>query len=195
MLDASAAEPSATAKCQVPFALEEERMSRHPSIALLGLIAALTLGGAAVAQEDSPASQGLKIKGFYLGMPQGEVRQLYESMKADAVAPYMSIETSEYRDLIMVDREFGSMGNKIEVQYDESGAASYFKFQYNTVAVLLDYGVTEPGEFVTAFCEQYGIPEMAFEDQGMVKIWSHSDPEAGYKLSIDDYMNVTLQVP
>jgi hypothetical protein len=170
-------------------------MSRQTSIALLGLIAAGMLGGSAGAQEDSPASQGLKIKGFYLGMPQSEVHQLYESMKANEVAPYTSIETSEYRDLIMVDREFGGMGNKIEVQYSEDGAANYFKFQYRTVAVLLDYGVTEPGDFVAAFREQYGIPEMKFEDMGMVKAWSHTDPDAGYKLSIDDYMNVTLQIP
>lgn len=66
---------------------------------------------------------------------------------------------------------------------------------YVTVAVLLDYGVTEPADLVAALSEQYGIPEMKFEDMGMVKIWSHADPDAGYKLSIDDYMNVTLQVP
>jgi len=116
-------------------------------------------------------------------------------MKAKEVAPYISIETSEYRDLITVDREFGGMSNKIEIQYAESGAANYFKFQYRTVAVLLDYGVTEPADFVTAFREQYGIPEMKFEDMGMVKTWSHTDPDAGYRLSIDDYMNVTLQMP
>ena len=170
-------------------------MLRQSSIVLLGLVAAVVLGGNARAQEDSPVSRGLKIKGFYLGMSQSEVRQLYESLKANEVAQYISIETSEYRDLITVDREFSSMGNKIEVQYTESGAANYFKFQYKTVAVLLDYGVTEPGDFVAAFREQYGIPEMKFEDMGMVKTWSHTDPEAGYKLSIDDYMNVTLQIP
>lgn len=170
-------------------------MLRQSSIALLGLVAATMLGGSVRAQEDSPVSQGLKIKGFYLGMPKSEVRQLYESMKANEVAQYISIETSDYRDLIMVDSEFGSMGNKIEVQYAESGAANYFKFQYRTVAVLLGYGVTEPDDFVTAFREQYSIPEMEFEDMGMVKIWSHTDPDAGYKLSIDDYMNVTLQLP
>jgi hypothetical protein len=170
-------------------------MLRHLSIALLGVVVAPMLVGSARAQQDSPASQGLKIKGFYLGMPNSEVHQLYESMKANEIAEYISIETSEYRDVIMVDREFSSMGNKIEVQYTESGAANYFKFQYKTVGVLLDYGVTEPADFVAAFREQYGIPEMKFEDMGMVKIWSHTDPDVGYKLSIDDYMNVTLQVP
>lgn len=170
-------------------------MLRHLSIALLGIVVAPILVGSARAQQDSPASQGLKIKGFYLGMPKSEVHQLYESMKADEIAQYISIETSEYRDVIMIDREFSSMGNKVEVQYTESGSANYFKFQYKTVAVLLDYGVTEPADFVAALSEQYGIPEMKFEDMGMVKIWSHTDPGAGYKLSIDDYMNVTLQAP
>lgn len=170
-------------------------MIRQSAIALLSLIAAGMLGSSARAQEDSPASQGLKIKGFYLGMPQSEVRQLYETMKANDAAPYISIETSEYRDLITVDREFSSMGNKIEIQYGDDGKANYFKFQYKTVAVLLDYGVTEPADFVAAFREQYGIPEMEFQDMGMVKTWSYTDPEAGYKLSIDDSMNVTLQVP
>jgi len=170
-------------------------MLRHLSIALLGIVVAPMLVGSARAQQDSPASQGLKIKGFYLGMPKSEVHQLYESMKAHEIAEYISIEASEYRDVIMVDREFSSMGNKIEIQYTESGAANYFKFQYKTVGVLLDYGVTETADFITAFREQYGIPEMKFEDMGMVKIWSHTDPDAGYELSIDDYMNLTLQVP
>jgi hypothetical protein len=37
-------------------------------------------------------------------MPHSKVHQLYESMKANEVAQYISIETSEYRDLITVDR-------------------------------------------------------------------------------------------
>jgi hypothetical protein len=170
-------------------------MPRQTSTALLGLIAASMLTGSAWAQEDSPVSQGLKIKGFYLGMSKSEVNQLYESMKTNEVAQYISIEPSEYRDLIMVSREFGSMGNKIEVQYNESGEATYFKFQYTTVAVLLDYGVTEPSEFVSKFCEQYGIPELEPEDMGFVTAWNHTDPESGFKLSIDNDMNVTLQIP
>lgn len=170
-------------------------MSQRLAIALCGLIAISMLGGSVWAQGDSPASQGLKIKGFYLGMPKSEVRELYESMKASEVAAYTSIETSEYRDLIMVDSEFGSMGNKIEIQYDNSGAANYFKFQYKTVAILLDYGVTEPSDFVTAFREQYGIPEMKYEDMGMVQTWSYTDADTGYELSIDDQMNVTLKLP
>lgn len=170
-------------------------MSRQSAIALLGLVVSSMLGGSVWAQEDSAAPQGLQIKGFYLGMPTPEVRQLYESMKANEVAPYISIETSEYRDLIMIDNEFSSMGNKIEIQYDESGAANYFKFQYKTTAILLNYDATEPSDFVAAFRKQYGIPEMKFEDMGIVKTWSYVDPDTGYKLSIDDQMNVTLQLP
>jgi len=163
--------------------------------ALLGLIAVCLPGGSALAQEDSPASEGLKVKGFYLGMPQSEVRQLYESMKAEGVAEYVSMEPSQYRDLILVDNEFSSMGNKIEVQYSEDEKATYFKFQYKTAAILLDFGVAEPSEFVERFRAQYGIPDMAYENMGFVSAWNYTDVDAGYNLSIDDYMNVTLQVP
>lgn len=163
--------------------------------ALLGIIGVTLLAGAVAAQDDSPASQGLKIKGFYLGMPKSEVHELYEKMKSNELAQYISIETSEFRDLITVDREFGSMGNKIEVQYGENGEATYFKFQYKTVAVLFDYGETEASDFVTRFREQYGIPEMQLENMGFVSGWTHTDAAAGYELSIDDYMNVTLQRP
>jgi len=165
------------------------------AVALTSLLAVSLLGGSAMAQEDSPVSEGLKIKGFYLGMPQSEVRQLYESMEANEVAEYMSIETAQYRDLISAANEFGSMGNKIEVQYAENGEATYFKFQYNTVVALFDYGELEPNEFVERFREQYGIPEMAYENMGFVSAWSLTDADAGYNLSIDDYKNITLQTP
>ncbi len=170
-------------------------MRRGATVVLLGLVGVTLLAGTVRAQEDAPASQGLKIRGFSLGMPKSEVHQLYEKMKAGEVAPYMSIESTEFRDLIMLDREFSSMGNKIEVQYTESGEVTYFKFQYKTVGILLDYGVSEPSEFVSAFRERYGIPDMAFENMGFVNAWNHTDPDAGYTLSIDDAMNITLQRP
>jgi len=53
-------------------------MSRQSSMALLALVATSLLGGSAGAQQDSPASQGLKIKGFHLGMSKSDVHQLYE---------------------------------------------------------------------------------------------------------------------
>ena len=175
--------------------MEEGHMRRKGTVVLLALVGVTLLAGTVRAQKDTPVSEGLTIKGFYLGMPKREVRQLYETMKASEVAPYISIESTEFRDLITLDREFSSMGNKIEVQYGESGEATYFKFQYKTVGILLDYGVTEPSEFVSAFRAQYGIPEMAFENMGFVNAWNHTDAEAGYKLSIDDGMNITLQRP
>ncbi|KPJ87623.1 MAG: hypothetical protein AMS18_14375 [Gemmatimonas sp. SG8_17] len=170
-------------------------MGREGTVMLLGLIGVTLLTGTVRAQEDAPVSQGLKIRGFYLGMPKSAVHQLYEKMQNDAVAQFISMESSEFRDLITLDREFGSMGNKIEVQYAESGEATYFKFQYKTVAVLWDYGEIEASEFVSKFCEQYGIPDMEFEDMGIVKIWNHADQDAGYELSIDDSRNITLQLP
>ena len=170
-------------------------MRRAGTVVLLGLVGVILLAGTVKAQEDAPASEGLTIRGFYLGMSKSDVHQLYEQMKAAEVAPYTLIERAEFRDLTMLDSEFGGMGNKIEVQYAESGEATYFKFQYKTVGILLDYGVSEPSEFVIRFREQYGIPEMAFENMGFVSAWNHSDPAAGYKLSIDDAMNITLQRP
>ena len=162
---------------------------------LLGLVGVALLAGTLEAQQDAPASEGLTIKGFSLGMLKSEVRQLYEQMKVAEIAQFITIESSEFRDLITLDREFSSMGNKLEVQYTESGEATYFKFQYKTVGILLDYGVSEASDFVSKFREQYGIPEMAFENMGFVNAWNHTDPEAGYKLSIDDSMNITLQRP
>ncbi|MDH3457531.1 MAG: hypothetical protein OER90_11900 [Gemmatimonadota bacterium] len=166
-------------------------MRRKGTVVLLALVGVALLAGTLEAQKDAPVSEGLTIKGFYLGMPKSEMRQLYETMKASEVAPFMSIESAEFRDLIMLDREFGGMGNKIEVQYAESGEVTYFKFQYTTVGILLDYGVTEPSEFVSAFRAQYGIPEMEFKRMR----WNLTDPDAGYRLSIDDAMNITLQRP
>jgi hypothetical protein len=48
---------------QPSFTPQEKRMLRQSAIALLGLIAASMLGSSARAQQDSPVSQGLKIKG------------------------------------------------------------------------------------------------------------------------------------
>ena len=112
-------------------------MRRGATVMLLALVGVIMLAGIVGAQEDASASQGLKIRGFYLGMPKSEVRQLYEQMKADEVAQFITIESSEFRDLITLDREFSSMGNKVEVQYAESGEVTYFKFQYKTVGILL----------------------------------------------------------
>jgi hypothetical protein len=135
------------------------------------------------------------IKGFYLGMNREEVKTIYDNFKKNQIAEYVSLEQENYRDLINLDNEFSSMGNKIEVAYDDSLKATNITFQYKTVAILFDYGNLDETEFVEAFRKDYKIPEMKFEDMGMVKTWGYANTEAGYKISIDDYKNVRLQVP
>jgi uncharacterized protein YuzE len=142
----------------------------------------------------SDDSDPLNLKGFYLGMEKNEVNQLYQKFKSDQVAQYISIEPSDYRDLIQLDNEFSSMGNKIELNYDESGKVVYIKFQYKTVAILFGSGALSAEEFVQKFSADYNIPEMVFEDMGMVKTWSCSDETRKFSLSIDDYQNITLKV-
>ena len=142
---------------------------------------------------DSADSEHLKIKGFYLGMEKAEVHKLYQKLTSDQVARYISMENSEFRDLIQVDNEFSSMGNKIEIAYDESGKVNYLKFQYKTVDILFGASALEAEEFVNKFREEYGIPEMEFQDMGMVKIWKYSDENRKFSLSIDDYKNITLK--
>ena len=142
---------------------------------------------------DSQDPGPLKLRGFYLGMEKTEVQNLYQKLKSDQVAQYISIESSEFRDLIQVDNEFGGMGNKIELGYDESGKVNYLKFQYRTVDILFDAGKMEAEEFVNMFREKHHIPEMVFEDLGMVKIWKYSDKAHKYSISIDDYKNITLK--
>lgn len=142
----------------------------------------------------SNESAPLKLKGFFPGMEKSEVNQIFQKMKSEEVAKYVSIEASEYRDLIMLDNEFSSMGNKIELGYDENGKVEYIKFQYTTVAILFEAGTLEAKEFVQKFAEEYNIPEMKFEDMGMVKIWSFADEARKFSLSIDDYKNITLKM-
>jgi len=142
---------------------------------------------------NSSDSEPLKIKGFYLGMEKTEVHKLYQKLKSDQVAEYISIESSEFRDLIQVDNEFSSMGNKIEIGYDESQKVTDIKFQYKTVDILFDASALDAEDFVNRFREEYNIPEMEFQDMGMVKTWSYSDETRKFSLSIDDYKNITLK--
>jgi len=135
----------------------------------------------------------LKLKGFYLGMDKTEVHSVYQKMKSDEMAQYISIESSEFRDLIQVDNEFSSMGNKIEIVYDESGKVTSIKFQNKTVDILFDASALSAEEFVNKFSEEYEIPEMKFNDMGMVKTWTYSDEARKFSLSIDDYKNITLK--
>jgi uncharacterized protein YuzE len=142
---------------------------------------------------NSSDTKPLTIKGFYLGMDKTEVQKLYQKLKSDHVAEYISIENSEFRDLIQVDNEFSSMGNKIEIGYDENGKVTNIKFQYKTVDILFEASSLEAEDFVNRFREEYNIPEMEFQDLGMIKTWSYSDEARKFSLSIDDYKNITLK--
>lgn len=139
------------------------------------------------------STEPLKLKGFYLGMEKTEVQMLFQKLKSEQVAQYVSIESSEFRDLIQVDNEFSSMGNKIEVGYDETGKVNYLKFQYKTVDILFEASSLNEKDFVIKFQEKYGLPEMTFEDMGMVQIWKYSDEEQKFSISIDNYKNITLK--
>ncbi len=140
---------------------------------------------------DPPES--LRLGGFFLGMAKADVDKVYQDLKNRAVAQYISIERAEFRDLIQVDNEFSSMGNKIELNYDENGCVVYIKFQYKTVDILFQAGALSAEGLVEKFSADHNIAEMKFEDMGMVKAWTHSNEELGYSLSIDDYKNVTLK--
>jgi hypothetical protein len=54
-------------------------------------------------------------------------------------------------DLIQVDNEFSSMGNKIEIGYDESGKVTTIKFQYKTVDILFEASALSAEDFVARF--------------------------------------------
>ena len=138
-------------------------------------------------------SSTITVKGFYLGMEQSEVKKIYGQFKKDKIASHLNFEKENYRDLIMVDNEFSSMSNKIEVAYDENYKATGITFQYKTVPILFDNGKLDTEEFVKKFVEEYKLPKMKFEDMGMVKIHSVIIDKLKIKVSIDDYKNIRLQ--
>jgi len=155
------------------------------------LIVCVLFSSNVFSESDDPGP--LKLKGFFLGMGKSEVNKVFQKLKSDEVAKYISIESSEFRDLIQLDDEFSSMGNKIELNYDESGKVTHIKFQYKTAAILFKAGEISAEEFVDKFSEEYEIPEMEFKDMGIVKTWSYSDEIRKFSLSIDDNMNITLK--
>ena len=142
---------------------------------------------------DSAENETLQMKGFYLGMEKSDVQKNYQQLMNDKVAKYISIEKGEYRDLIKLDNEFSSMGNKIEIEYDDTGKAKSITFQYKTVDILFEASEMEAEVLVEEIEEKYELPEMVFEDLGMVKIWKYVNEELKYKISVDDYKNVRLQ--
>ncbi|MBA7537417.1 hypothetical protein ES705_29684 [subsurface metagenome] len=140
---------------------------------------------------EEPKSPGLK--GFYVGITKEEVKILYEKFKTNAVAQYIDIETEAYRDQIKLDNEFSSMGNKIDIMYDEEGKATSITFQYKTVDILFNAAQMSAEELVKKLQEKLQIPEMKFQDMGMVKSWSHTYEEVKVKLSVDNNKNIRLQ--
>ena len=137
--------------------------------------------------------ESIELRGFFLGMGKADVDKVIQEFKSKAVAEYISLERAEFRDLIQVDNEFSSMGNKIELSYDTKGKVEAIKLQYKTVDILFQAGALEAEDFVKKFAADQAIPEMKFEDMGMVKTWTYSNEELGYSVSIDDYKNITLK--
>jgi len=133
------------------------------------------------------------IKDFYLGMKRTEVNKIYNLLKKNEVAQYISVEKENYRDLIKLDNEFSSMGNKIEIAYDENEKVQEITFQYKTVNILFDSEKLEAKDFVKKFQEEYKIDKMEYKDMGFVKSWIYIDKELKIKISIDDYKNLRLQ--
>ena len=151
------------------------------------MILILFLSSMFYAQE---VSKPVSIKGFYLGMAKPDVESIFEDMKKKNVAERISIERENYRDLITLDNEFGSMGNKIEINYDDNGLAKSFLFQYTTVDILFTAADKTVEEFVDEFRKEYSILEMEFEDSGFVKLWKYIS--IGYQITIDNNKNLRL---
>lgn len=138
-------------------------------------------------------SKIIKIKGFYLGMEKSEVKLVYEKLKTGKVAKYISIENEKYRDMIKLDNEFGSMGNKIDIFYSEKEKVTGITFQYKTVNVLFKAEKLSADEFVKGFEREFQLPRMSYRDMGMVKTWTHVDKNLKLKISIDNSKNLRLK--
>jgi len=140
------------------------------------------------------AAQGpFTVQGFHLGMDRSAVKQVYDGFVSSQVAANISMESENYRDLIMLDNEFSSMGNKVELAYDENEIVTGITFQYKTVDILFEAGAEEAQAFVDRFCAEYGLPGMEMEDQGFVTLWTFTDEAGGYKVSVDSMKNLRLQ--
>jgi hypothetical protein len=136
----------------------------------------------------------LRIQGFYLGMTPEETETIYEGFKANKTAEHISMEREDYRIQIKLDNEFSSMGNKIEVAFDDSLRANSITFQYKTVPILFDFGMLDTPEFVEKFRKTFKLGKMEFKDMGVIKNWRYENKEEGYKITIENQKNVRLQV-
>lgn len=141
----------------------------------------------------STIQKKFKVKEFYLGMDRSEVQTQYELFLKNKIAQYISIEKEKYRDIIKLDNELSSMGNKLEIGYNEKGKCNSITFQYKTVNILFNASKLDAKEFVQKFQKEYKIPKMEFKDMGFVKSWIYNDKKRGIKLTIDDSKNLRLQ--
>lgn len=135
----------------------------------------------------------INIKGFYLSMSRDSVKNIYNKFQNDKIAKYISLEKENYRDIIKLDNEFSSMGNKIEIAYNDSMKAENITFQYKVAGILFQAENKTAQEFVKQIRKEYRLPEMKFIDQGFVKLWTYTNKKAGYKISIDNKKNLRLQ--
>lgn len=135
----------------------------------------------------------LTVKGFHLGMDREAVKEVYDGFVRDQVAERISMESEEYRDLITVDNELSSMGNKVELAYDESGLVKGITFQHKTVDILFDAAEEGAEAFVARFCEEFGLPAMEKKDQGVIVLWALTNEAEGFKVSVDNNKNLRIQ--
>lgn len=135
----------------------------------------------------------INIKGFYLGMNRSAVEGEYKKLKTSGIARYISIEHEKYRDMIKLDNEFSSMGNKIDIFYDKGGKVTGITFQYKTVNILFKAEKLSAEELVKNIEKEFKLPTMKFKDQGMFQNWTHIDSELNIKISIDSSKNLRLK--
>lgn len=139
------------------------------------------------------AQEPLTVMGFHLGMDREAVQDVYQGFVEDQVAERVSMEKEDYRDLITLDNELSSMGNKVELAYDDDGAVTGITFQHKTVDILFDATAEDAEAFVARFCRDHGLPEMEKKDQGVIVVWSYTDEANGYKVSVDNSKNLRIQ--
>ena len=155
----------------------------------------LSLAGVLLLASTAPcASQGpLTVKGFHLGMDRDAVQAAFQALLDANVAETVSLEREPYRDLITVENELGSMGNKVELAYNEDGVVTGLTFQHTTVDILFDAAAESAEAFVARFCGEYDLPGMERDDQGFVTLWTFKNEEGGYQVSIDNGKNLRIQ--
>lgn len=141
----------------------------------------------------SGMEEPLKIKGFYIGMSKTDVQEIFKKFQEDKVAEYISIESENFRDIIMLDNEFGSTGNKIDIIYDESGEVTGITFQYKTVNILFNCSQKSAEEFVRSLINTYDLPDMEMKDMGIVKSWKCKPDNLGIQILVDDSKNLRIQ--